>query len=274
MIKFEYDNIEADKLILQFKCEKCDKLTETDLLSIPQLDIDTMSKTKLLHQHKCACGEIYSINIYNGIDDNYGIVNGIDGSENDVYVHEVSDYFYNRNSIWVDTIGSYSKIESIIDKIDEMSNENKGYLYSLLFSNLISILDSFIKIYTEPIIISNNELIDRFSNVFNMSKGNIEKKKQKISDFYKRKSFQSVSNQKKLFYDVFYFDIVIDERIKQYVTIRDVIIHRNAIDSKGFIYKIKKSLLLQALDIIKKYIHQIHDKLRGYEIAISVDKNK
>ena len=272
MIRFEYDNIEADKLILEFKCKSCHAISKTELLVVPQLDINTFDKTKLSYQHKCVCGEIYYIDIYNGIYDNYGIVNGIDGNENDVYVHEVSNYFYNKDSILVDTIGSYFKIESIIDSIDEMSNENKSYVYCLLFSNLISILDSFIKIYTEPIVLGNDDLIEQFSLLFGMPKGNREKKIEKIKDFYKRKSFQSVSNQKKLFENVFNFEIEIDERIEHYVSIRDMIIHRNAIDPEGFMHKINKSQLLQALDVIKEHIRHIHSALFDYEVDMYADK--
>ena len=203
MIRFEYDNIEADKLILEFKCKSCHAISKTELLVVPQLDINTFDKTKLSYQHKCVCGEIYYIDIYNGIYDNYGIVNGIDGNENDVYVHEVSNYFYNKDSILVDTIGSYFKIESIIDSIDEMSNENKSYVYCLLFSNLISILDSFIKIYTEPIVQCDDILIERFCSEFGITKGTIEEEKQAVKDFYNKKTFQYIPSQKKLLERVF-----------------------------------------------------------------------
>lgn len=40
MVRFEYDYIEANKLILEFKCEKCHSLTKTELLNVPELDFD------------------------------------------------------------------------------------------------------------------------------------------------------------------------------------------------------------------------------------------
>lgn len=272
MIRFEYDNLEAYKLILEYKCKECLSLTKTDLLSVPELDFDTFEDKSNSYEHKCQCGACYKIEIINGLYDSYGLINGIDGNEEDVLVHEIPFFPYDKNTILINTIESYYKIESIVKGIEGMSMDNKNYVYCLLFSNLISILDSFIKIYTEPIILRNDDLIEKFSIVFEMSKGKKEEKIKKISNFYKQKSFQSVLYQRKLFKEVFNVDVEIDDRIAKYVAIRDVIIHRNAIDPDGFMHKIKKSQLLQALDVIKKYIRQIFRALLDYETDISVDK--
>lgn len=272
MVKFEYDNTEADKLILEFKCKECHSLTKTDFLKVPELDFDTFENVNRSYEHKCQCGACYHIEIINGLYDSYGLIHSASSKEEDVFVHEVPDLPYDKDTILVDAIDSYSKIESIINGIEAMSKDEKNYVYCLLFSNLISILDSFIKIYTEPIILNNDDLIEKFSIVFRLSKGKTEDKIKKIKEFYKRKSFQSISNQKKLFKDVFNVDVEIDDRIEKYVAIRDVIIHRNAIDIEGYIHKIKKTQLLQALDILKKYIGQIFRALLDYETDICVNK--
>lgn len=272
MIKFGFNNTGVDKLILEFKCKKCLDFTKTDKLSIPQLDLETFKERQVSFKHKCLCGVCYTIEIINGLYGSFGRIHGIDGNEEDVFVNEVPDPPYDKDTILVDTIESYSKIESIINGIEGMNKDNKNYIYCLLFTNLVTILDSFIKIYTESIILSNDNLIEKFSIVFEMHNGNIEEKKKKTKRFYDRKSFQSLSNQKRLFKEVFNIDIVIDERIERFVAIRNVIIHRNAFDTDGFMHIIKKSQLLQALDVIKKYIHQIHSALLDYETEICVDK--
>lgn len=272
MIRFSYDNIEADNLILEFKCKECLSLTKTELLCVPELDFDTFKNVSNSYKHKCQCGACYTIEIINGLYDSYGLIHRVFGKEEDIFVHEVPDFPYNKETILVDTIESYSKIESIVDGIDDMCNDNKNYAYCLLFSNLITILDSFIKIYTEPIILNNDDLIEKFSIVFGMPKGKIEEKIKKIRNYYKQKSFQSVTNQYKLFKDVFNVDIEIDDRIGYYVAIRDVIIHRNAIDTAGYIYRIKKSQLLQALDLIKNYIRHIFRALNDFEINLIVER--
>lgn len=272
MIRFRYDNIEADKLILEFKCKKCLLLTKTESLIVPEVDWDNFATKMKKYRHECQCGACYSISLFNSIYDGYGEIHGIDGKEIDVYVHEVPYIPYDKETLLADTISSYSRIDSIVEKIDGLSNDDKSYIYCLLFSNLITILDSFIKIYTEPIILGNTELIDRFSFVFRMSKGEVEEKKQKIVNFYKLKSFQSITNQKKLFKDVFEIDIEIDDRIEHYVAIRDVIIHRNAIDSQGYVHRIKKSQLLKALDVIKDYIRHIFRALDDFETDLIVGR--
>lgn len=272
MIRFEYDNIEADKLILEFKCEKCHSLTKTELLNVPELDFDTFKDIGCSRNHKCQCGVCYTIDIVNGLYDSYGIIHGVDGKEEDVLVHEVPDFTSGKDTILVDTIETYSRIESIANGIEGMSKDDKSYVYCLLFTNLITILDSFIKIYTAPIILSNDELIEKFSIEFDMAKGNKEDKIKKISHFYELKSFQSVTNQKKLFKEVFNVDIEIDDRIAKYVAIRDVIIHRNAIDIEGYIHRIKKSQLLQALNVIKIYVRYIFSTLNDFETNINVER--
>lgn len=265
MIRFKYDNIEAKKLILEFKCKKCLSLTKTELLSVPELDFDTFKNVSCSYKHKCQCNACYSIEIVNGLYDNYGVIHGIIGCENDVIVHEVPDYPYNKETILVDTIHSYSIIESIVDGIDEMRNENKSYVYCLLFSNLISILDSFIKTYTEPIIQCDVVLVERFCCAFGIKKETLEEKKQAIKEFYNRKSFQYIPSQKKLLERVFNINIDFDDRINQYVAVRDVIIHRNAIDTAGYMHRIKKSQLLEALNVIKKHIRCVYNALFEYE---------
>lgn len=266
MIQFKYDNINTEKLILEFKCKECHSLAKTKLLSVPQLDFDTFKDINVFYKHKCQCGACYTIEIINSLYDGYGIIHGIDGEEKYILVHEYPDIPYDKSTILVDTIKSYSRIESIVSEIEGMSQHDKSYIYCLLFTNLITILDSFIKIYTEPIILCNDDLIEKFSIVFEMSKGGKEEKIKKINNFYRKKSFQSISNQKKLFNNVFNVDIEIDDRVEEYVELRDVIIHRNSIDPEGYIHKISKSQLLQALDVVKMYIHHIYTALLDYEI--------
>lgn len=272
MIRFEYDNIEADKLILEFKCKECHSLTKTESLSVPELDFDTFIDISNSYKHKCQCGACYTIEITNGLYDSYGLIHRIFGKEEDIFVYEVPDFPYDKDTILIDTIESYSKIESIVNGIEDMSNDDKNYVYCLLFTNLITILDSFIKVYTEPIILINDDLIDKFSMVFDMAKGNKDDKIKKIRNYYKLKSFQSVASQKKLFRDVFNVDLEIDDRIAKYVAIRDVIIHRNAIDIEEFIHRIRKSQLLQALNVIKNYIRRIFIAVNEFETNIITER--
>ena len=197
--------------------------------------------------------------------DSYVQINEIDAVEDEVFIHEVPYMLNSKKTILVDTIIACSKIEELANEMADMNNDKKNYIYCLLFSNLITIIDAFVKIYTEPIILKDKCLIEKFSSVFGIKKKIIEEKKQAIKDFYNKKSFQSVCFQKKLFNDVFNVDIKIDERINHYVAIRDMIIHRNAINPEGFIYQIKRSLLLKALNVIEDYIQNIFSVLSEYE---------
>lgn len=268
MIRFEYDNIEADKLILEFKCKDSSSLTNTELLNVPELDFDTFKNISNSYNHKCQCGALYTIEITNGLHDSFGIIHGIDGNEEDVFVNEVPDPPYDKDSILVGTIESYSRIESIVNGIEGMSKDDKNYVYCLLFSNLISILDSFIKIYTEQLILSSPVLTDRFCSAFGIVKKTTEEKKQTVVDYYKRRYFQYIPTQKKLLEKVFKINIDFDSELEQIVAVRDVIIHRNAINPADYIHKIQKNQLIKSLNIIKTHIRCIFRVLFDYEIEI------
>lgn len=268
MIRFEYDNIETDKLILEFKCKDCNSLIKTESLNVPELDFDTFKNISYSYNHKCQCGALHTIEITNGLHDSFGIIHGINGNEEDVFVNEVPDPPYDKDSILVDTIESCSRIESIVNGIEGMSKDDKNYVYCLLFSNLISILDSFIKIYTEKLILSSPVLTDRFCYAFGIVKKTTEEKKHAVADYYKRRSFQYIPNQKKLFEKVFNVDLYFDDELEHIVAVRDVIIHRNAINPAGYIHKIQKNQLIKSLNIIKTHIRCIFRVLFDYEMEI------
>lgn len=268
MTKFDYDNNEAIELVIEFKCKKCHLLSKTDSLEVPEINLDNYTLTKKIYKHKCKCGACYDIELYNGLFDNYGIIQGIFSNEEGIVVHEVPFYSYNKDTIFVDTLCSFSRIRTIIDEIEDMNNDNKSFIYCLLFLNIISIIDSFVKIYTEPIILCNNALIEKFAVVFKMPKGNTEDKKNKIREFYEKRSFQTVSNQRKLFEDVFNIDVTIDGKILNYVAIRDIIAHRNSITPAGYIHRIKKSQLLEALSVVETYIINLANSLINFEASL------
>ena len=216
MIRFKFDNIEAEKLILEFRCKECDSLTKTGLLRVPKLDFDTFKDVSCSYKHKCQCGAYYTIDIINGLYEGFGLIHRIIGNQEDVFVHEVPDFPYGKETILIDTIQSYSRIESIADGIEGMGKGDKNYVYCLLFSNLVSILDSFIKIYTEPLILSNIVLTNRFCSAFGIVKESQQMKRNKqLKIIINVGLFQYIPNQKKLFEKVFNVDIVFDDELEQ-----------------------------------------------------------
>jgi hypothetical protein len=271
MIRFDYDNIDAEELIIEFKCPKCFRLSKTDSLEIPKIDFGNYTTIKNSFKHKCQCGVCYTIDIYNSLLYGYGIIQELSKDEKDIFVHQIPFFACNKETIFIDAISSCEKIRSIVNEIDNISIDNKNYIFCLLFSNAISILDAFIKIYTEPIILCNDDLIDKFSEVFTLSKRNGRNIKERIKDFYKQKSFQAVSNQRKLLEKVFNVNVKIDDRLERYLAIRNIIIHRNSISTEGDILKIDKTQLLHALGVIEEYIAQISRAIVDFEANIFVE---
>ncbi|MBQ8115380.1 MAG: hypothetical protein IJ145_04555 [Prevotella sp.] len=260
MVKFNYDNIGTEKITLEFLCSKCHSTIETGMLDIPEWNLNCNIVTRVKHHCRCACCKEYNIELFNGIYDSYGIIQELEEGEINITVHEMPDIKHDSNTIVVDTIEAYQRIKSIVSETEMMKSENRDYIYCLLFSNLISILDSFIKIYTEPLVLNDQIISERFCKAFHIKKINREK----IEKIYKRKSFQSINNQEILFKEVFNVDIEFVPEISDFNKIRNLLIHRNAINQSGYINKISKTELLRAIDIFQKHTRNIHIKLKDY----------
>ena len=260
MVKFNYDNIGTEKITLEFLCSKCHSTIETGMLDIPEWNLNCNIVTRVKLHSRCACCKEYNIELFNGIYDSYGIIQELEEGEINITVHEMPDIKHDSNTIVVDTIEAYQRIKSIVSETEMMKSENRDYIYCLLFSNLISILDSFIKIYTEPLVLNDQIISERFCKAFHIKKINREK----IEKIYKRKSFQSINNQEILFKEVFNVDIEFVPEISDFNKIRNLLIHRNAINQSGYINKISKTELLRAIDIFQKHTRNIHIKLKDY----------
>ena len=260
MVKFNYDNIGTEKITLEFLCSKCHSTIETGMLDIPEWNLDCNIVTGVKHRCRCTCCKEYNIELFNGIYDSYGVIQELEESERNVIVHEIPDIKHDSNTIVVDTIEAYQRIKSIVSETEMMKSENRDYIYCLLFSNLISILDTFIKIYTEPLVLNDQIISERFCKAFHIKKINREE----IEKIYQRKSFQSIYNQEILFKEVFNVDIKLAAEISDFNKTRNLLIHRNAITPEGYINKINKPYLLRAIDIFQEHTRNIHIKLNDY----------
>lgn len=261
MKKFRYNDIGTEKIILEFKCKNCQTYIKTDSMIVPKLNLNSCKDEQLSYEHKCQCGTCYTIDLCKGLMVCNGMVHELDENVTEFSVHEISDVPYDRNTILCHTMLFYHRIEKIVKKINDFPLDEKKYIYSLLFSNLISILDSFIKIYTEPIVLSKSSYINNFMSAFNLHKGTLEENVQKIKKFYKEKTFQSIRCQRKLLEEVLNSNITWDDCLKRYIDIRNVLIHQNGIDENGYIHKIEESELLKALEAFQKHVSLISDSL-------------
>ena len=266
MAKFNYDNIEAEQLILEFKCSKCCKKTITAKLRVPEMYVDdTYSMNTLSYQHVCECGKEYAIHIHSGIYTEYGEIDDLGDKESDnssIYVREIPFYPYGERTVFLDTIQAFRISNETINDIESKQIREKSFLYNMLFSNLISLVDSFIKIYAEPIVLSDASIKERFVKVFKQKRKG-ESEDDFVERFFEERSFQNLDQQKKLLYNVlclnkkYYFP----KELYTYVRIRNLLIHRNGIHKDGYRYKVTKEELLSASKILKDHFCAVHRML-------------
>lgn len=268
---FYYDSIEAEKLILEFTCNSCHRTIVTDKLQVPEINYDDFLTHTLSYQQVCECGRKYIISIHNGIHANYGEISDYEKGKNDIIVHEIPFYPYGKETIITDSIHAFTIIDSIIEEITNKMIGNDTFLYNLLFSYMISLVDSFIKIYAEPIVLSNQIFITRFVEVFK-SKRKDESEQDYVKRFFSEKSFQNPSNQILLIYVIFRSKTKYKFRkeLFHYVRIRNLLIHRNGIHKDGYMYNISREELLSASTIIKNHIKSIFQILFEIESDLEV----
>lgn len=262
MDKFKFDNIEADSLILDFACGECNKQTETIKMKVPEMDIDRAAKyNSLQYIHRCQCGNEYSIKLYNSLNDGYGEIDEL--SENaDLHVNEVPYFEHGPESMLVDVIQALSTNVQIADDVKNLDGGNQNYVLNLLFVNLFSILDSFVKISTYHLIKNDTEYLEKYTKTLCRKKGN-KSIIDLFEDSYKYQSFQNSKYRKILFKDVFNIAIEYDDKLDYYLKIRNMIVHRNSLSPKGYKYNVTKEQLKELSGIIKKHIGQIHCELIG-----------
>ena len=241
-------------------------MTRTQEIDIPDIDYNCLESIRKIEiQHTCECGLCYHIRVYNGLSLSYGEVESIVGGPDSIFVQEIPDFRYGRDTIAIDTFSSYTRIESIVSHIESFPTGERNHLYLLLLSNLVSIMDSFIKIYTEPIVLSNKNFVERFAVDFGIKAKDTEGLRREIMDKYRNSSFQSISIQKVLFQKVLGLDFKFDKELEYIIKLRNIIIHRNTIDANGFIHKISKQQLLKAIEIVENHTTLIFEKLRELE---------
>ncbi len=273
---FYYNTIDAEELILEFKCCNCGKEIVTPKMKVPEMYIDdSYSKNTLSYQQTCKCGKEYNISIHNGIYANYGEIDNLDygESENIITVREIPFYPYGKETVFLDTIQTFKVINEIIKEIECDEIKEKAFLYNLLFSNMFSLVDSLIKIYAEPIVLGDTSIKRVFVEVFKP-----KRKGESDNDFVKRifeeKSFQNPYQQIKLLYYVLCSNMKykFPKELYTYLKIRNLLIHRNGIHKDGYMYKITKEELLSALQIIKEHVCSIYGILLKIESEIVVKR--
>lgn len=278
MNKFEFSDIGVGSLSLELKCSKCESTTTTKNLSIPdyQIDLDNLdSRSNKEYCHKCRCGNIFSILLSCGLYDNFGyVVDENIKEEIKCIVHEIPDSPYDQFEVFIDTIDSLRGIRLIANNLD-LYKEHIDYINRLLLVNLVTIMDTFIKVSVEPIIFMRDVFIDRYINVFCKRKRDVSSKEKRdyIKSHLQTSSFQTKENQNKLFKDVLKIDIEMTREIEQYVKVRDILIHRNGINPNGSVCKFSREAILKATDLFEGYLFDdIFKKLNQISTEIIVQR--
>ena len=279
MNNFDFSDIGVSSLSLELKCSKCGSTTTTKNLPIPdyQIDLDNLDfRSEKEYCHKCRCGNTFSILLSCGLYSNSGYV--IDENikeEIKCKVYEIPDIPYDQFVVFIDTIDSLREIRLIANNLD-LYKEHIDYINRLLLINLVTIMDTFIKVSVEPIIFMRDVFIDRYINVFCKGKRDVSSKEKQdaIKSHLQTASFQTKENQNKLFKEVLKIDIEMSNDIEQYVKVRDILIHRNGINPNGSVCKFSKEAILKATDMFDDYLlNTIYVKLNQITTEIIVQRH-
>lgn len=282
MKRLDFNNIGTEKIIINIKCEKCGNYTETREFKLPILgDIDIESIDDVIkkeYTHTCSCKKKYYISIFLGTTESYCIIDGEGCQLDDVSLIEIPDIRFDENSAPIDSIEDFDRIHMLIENSEHFYNEHQVYLYNLLLVNLVTTMDTFIKVYGCAMVLSEQYYIDQFLEIYHKG-GNIEamtyqEKKNAVKRCFQRESFYDIDVQKRLLHVVLGIDIYINPKIRQYTNLRDILIHRNGYDVRGFFHKLTKDSIIQAWCIIRNHVlYELYVKMRNKHINNIVCRN-
>lgn len=281
---FEFSDIGINSLSLEFKCSKCGLNTITGNIRIPKVEIDfsnLYAKSEVHHIHQCKCNNAFNILLSCDLYNNRGYV--LDENINECInciIHEIPDSPYDQYEVFIDTLDNLRRIRLVASNIS-LYKEHVDYINRLLIINLVTIMDTFIKVSVEPIILMHDEIVDRYINIFCKNKKEISSKQKKdaIISHLQSSSFQTKVNQTKLFKEVLKVDIEMTDDIERYVKVRDILIHRNGINHNGSICNFSREAVLKATELFEDYIFNvIYRRLdsvsREIEIQRYLENNK
>lgn len=272
-MKYPFDGIGTARLSITMKCGNCGVITNTKEFDVPTLDDFDNYSTKLFF-HECKCKTSYSIKIVNGLTESYIEVYNPDISI--VSLCKIPDILYDENTIECDTIEAFNRIELLINNISSLYEDHQTYLYNMFLINLITIMDTFFKVYVCAIILSDESYIDsfyRFKNI-NAVHDKLCDKRKNILNHFRTASYYESDLQKQLYKKVFGLDINPNRKLKTYTDIRDILIHRNGFDIKGYLHKLSKQSIMEALCVIKHHVYdELYIKLREIYLDNIVRKN-
>lgn len=282
MKRLDFNNIGTEKIIINIKCEKCGNYTETREFKLPILgDIDIESIDDVIkkeYTHTCSCKKKYYISIFLGTTESYCIIDGEGCQLDDVSLIEIPDIRFDENSAPIDSTEDFDRIHMLIENSEHFYNEHQVYLYNLLLVNLVTTMDTFIKVYGCAMVLSEQYYIEKFLEVYH-KEGNsdtmtYQEKKNEVKRYFQRESFYDIAAQKRLLHEVLGIDFSYNPKIRQYTKLRDILIHRNGYDVRGFFHKLTKDSIIQAWCIIKHHVfYELYVKMRNKQVDHIVCRN-
>ncbi len=231
MATHPYSYVVASSLKVTFKCDECDTINTISGIVEPGSKAETPSTCC-----KCkGCGKGYRIaSTDNGIDGFVEIENLKEG--NIISVKQV--HWESKESIF-HLIDGTTDIENAIKAIDNIDDKVQQYLYRLILANEFSLLEESIKLEIMKI------------------------EPEKISSIRKYQNIEILRDQLKR-----NFGIIIDsDKIVEHAyTLRNTIIHENAVLHDGDTIEITSKELIEYLGHIHNFAINVLQKLKVYGV--------
>lgn len=269
MLTLEY-NPTASFVEIVFRCPKCDSVCTAQLgVPAPDFTAETHHDSVNVEYDECYCEKCdssfsveLSTGFYGGMCELFDVEDVLDFKE----IYETDDYTYDRELF----DECYGEIGRLLETIDPLDAQSKEVLYRLLYSNIITRMETFLADTLKSYVLSSEKNTRFFTENYKPFK----KELVPLSDLYKRIDNQP-SCVRQVLDSLMYHDL---PKIKQVykiinvdigdigdlvkaVIIRHDIVHRNGKDKDGNQRTITRSMVEELATKVAALIYDVSNQM-------------
>ena len=273
MASFEYNPI-AVKLKLNFPCPECGSMVEdcVNLLS-PDFSAETNSDSinsdydVIICPH---CGHEYEVNLNTGFYEGYGEIEEVEEGHNGVeelFPEEDDDEYYEQQLYEA----THTDIERAMDSIEGLNENVKQFLYRLLYTNVITSMETFLGDTLKREVLRDEDSLRRFVETYKPYK-NIALN---ISDLYMNKDnmptfvkktlcellYHDLRKIKPIYKSALNIDLGDVSELYEAVLVRHDLVHRNGKNHEGQEHIITESMVRELQEKVKALMENVNKQI-------------
>jgi len=273
----EFNNFVCNKVSIEFNCPKCQNIIKEEVIvPEPNWDGDCFSDSRSQEDDcfECQnCEEQIGYTILSSISGGFFYMNDLDDDYKVCLTEEIEDNFeesilYNTQyyNTFLDQVAEAEKLLNGIVDADNLSSLQ----FKLIYSHLITILETYLSDALINTILSNDTFIETFVKTFykeeKVQLSKVLETAKNIKNIVKNKLIRIVYHRlkkvEKIYKNILNIDFIDTSDIEKIISCRHDLIHRNGKDKNDKEITINRKEVEESLEKIKLFIADIENKLK------------